>query len=254
MTNQEYLEREGTELGNGMNLFYCFTGSLVSLQIKSEDFSLPCQITLYMLDVKRPEQAAYTCLCVCVDKILRSGHAVDMHTRSHPSDHRAREDTAAVLVLDIPFSQRARFILLNSKILNKSLTLNHHLIWPAMQSVREQHHLCGLCKPLILLILGTSIKCLKGNVWNLSLYVSSCPGILCWASGHYRGANIHQYRLLMCLVHHLFVTPGSALSLLLISSTDTFFCRAGLALRRRRWGKVQCLEPPSGHWQCEPRF
>lgn len=108
--------------------FVLFTGSLVSLQIKSEDFSLPCQITLYMLDVKRPEHAAYTCLCVCVDKILRSGHAVDMHTRSHPSDHRAREDTAAVLVLDIPFSQRARFILLNSKILNKSLTLNHHLI------------------------------------------------------------------------------------------------------------------------------
>lgn len=97
-----YLEREGRELSNSMNLFYCFTGSLVSLWIKSEDFSLPCQTTLHVLDVNRPEHAVYT--CVCVHKILRSGHAVYIHTCSHRCGLRAREDTPAVLVLNIPFS------------------------------------------------------------------------------------------------------------------------------------------------------
>lgn len=191
---------------------------------------------------------------MCVHEILRSGHAVYTHTCSHICGHRAREDTAAVLVLDIPLSQTARLILLSSRSLSKSPTLDHHLIWPPMQSVREQHHLWGVCKPLSLLSPGSSVKCLKGNVWNLSLDVASCLGTLYWPSGHYGDANIHQLPLLVCPVRHLFMTPGSALSLLLVVSTDTYFCRAGLALSRWRWGKVQCLEPPSGHWQSEPRF
>lgn len=56
-----YLEKEG-RVRQQHEFVLFFTGSLVSLQIKSKDFSLPCQTTLYVLHIRRPEHAVYTCV------------------------------------------------------------------------------------------------------------------------------------------------------------------------------------------------